>query len=282
MSGLFLRDLASGSVAGMATTLIVTPLDTARTRLQVINNAGGNQKMMMSGWEVLNTTRKQEGIRALYKGMSAPLCAQAMYKMTIFCAFGLTSRQFEQPPSYPPVGFACGAFAGLVNSFVVTPVELVRNKLAIQRGFVNLKYSGPLAVLRSVPNTRELFRGLTATMTRDFWGMGMWFASFHFMRHKLTEYNNRERMMLPQFIIVALSGASAGVAFWTIALPFDSIKTKMQTQQVSFTQAWRSTIFLDQYRALYTLCLVRGIPAASITFSVQTLVSSWIDNNFIM
>ncbi|KAH9254257.1 hypothetical protein BASA81_007858 [Batrachochytrium salamandrivorans] len=196
---LFWRDLCSGSVAGMATVVVVTPLDTARTRLQA-----SSPSQFTSGWQVLDATWRKEGVRALYKGMSAPLVAQGVYKMIAFSSFGLASRQFTSPPSHPPVGFACGAFAGLVNSFVVTPVELVRNKLAIQRGFTHLKYSGPKDVLKDISSVRQLFRGLPATMTRDFAGMGMWFSTFHYVRQQLAEYWN---VPVADFRIVAMSGA---------------------------------------------------------------------------
>lgn len=262
--------MCSGSVAGMATVVVVTPLDTARTRLQA-----SSPSQFTSGWHVLLSTWRNEGARALYKGMSAPLVAQGVYKMTAFSSFGLASRQFASPPSHPAVGFACGAFAGLVNSFVVTPVELVRNRLAVQRGFTHLQYSGPTAVLRDVSSVRQLFRGLPATMTRDFAGMGMWFATFHYVRQQLAD---RWSVPLADFRVVALSGACSGVAFWTVALPFDSVKTLMQTTTtLSFAQALQATNFPDQYRRLYTLCLARGIPAASIAFSVQTAASNWID-----
>src|SRR5207245_1392007 len=97
--------------------------------------------------------RREEGVRALYKGMLAPLCAQAVYKMVMFSTFGLTSRALEKyhlNVTSPPVGFVCGALAGGVNALAVAPVELVRNKLAIQKGFVNLEFSGPSAVIRHV------------------------------------------------------------------------------------------------------------------------------------
>jgi len=147
MSSLVVRDLLAGSVAGTVTILVMTPLDTARTRLQVSGDK------YSSGWQVLAAIRKEEGFRALYKGMLAPLCAQAVYKMVMFSTFGLTSRALEElhlSVTSFPVGFACGAFAGGINSLVVTPVELIRNKLAVQKGFVNLKYSGPAAVIRDV------------------------------------------------------------------------------------------------------------------------------------
>jgi hypothetical protein len=141
------RDLLAGSVAGTATILIMTPLDTARTRLQVSGDT------YSSGWKALSSIRHEEGFRALYKGMMAPLCAQAIYKMVMFSTFGLTSRYLERHHlsiASPHVGFLCGALAGGINSLVVAPVELIRNKLAIQKGFVNLDYSGPASVIASV------------------------------------------------------------------------------------------------------------------------------------
>lgn len=151
-----MRDLSAGSVAGIATIVIMTPLDTTRTRMQVASDK------YSSGWQALAAIRREEGWRALYKGMTAPLCAQAVYKMIMFSTFGIVSRALEHNHlsiTSPPVGFFCGALAGGVNSFVVTPVELVRNKLAIQKGFVDLEYHGPISVIRKVLS-QEGYRGL--------------------------------------------------------------------------------------------------------------------------
>jgi Mitochondrial carrier protein len=156
------RDLLAGSVAGIATIVLMTPLDTARTRLQVSGSG-------RSGWQVMAAIRREEGGRALYKGMMAPLCAQAIYKMVMFSTFGVTSRALEQyhlKPSYPPIGFLCGAFAGGVNSLVVAPVELIRNKLAIQKGFHNLQFKGPFDVIRHIVATQG-FPGMVSKSDSD-------------------------------------------------------------------------------------------------------------------
>jgi hypothetical protein len=155
---LILRDLLAGSVAGTVTIVIMTPLDTARTRLQVSGDK------YSSGWQTLAAIRKEEGFRAMYKGMLAPLCAQAVYKMVMFSTFGITSRALERyqlPSTNFVVAFGCGAFSGGVNSIVVTPVELIRNKLAVQKGFVNLRYSGPAAVIKDVLQIEGL-RGMVS------------------------------------------------------------------------------------------------------------------------
>ena len=277
------RDLGAGSVAGIVTILVMTPFDTARTRLQV------SKDVQQSGWQVLRRMRKDEGIRSLYKGMLAPLCAQVVYKMVMFSAFGISSRFLESKnlkPSSLPIGFACGAFAGFLNSFVVCPVELIRNKLAVQKGFSNLKYSGPLSVIQDVIKNNGvlgMFQGISATLLRDVPGVGAYFAVFHFVKGQLTDKTNQ-----PISVIVPISGACAGISFWTIALPLDAVKTKLQTvsnneiHDLSLKQAIKSISFRQIYRTGYSMALARGIPGSSITFSVQSRVSRWIDENVLL
>jgi solute carrier family 25 carnitine/acylcarnitine transporter 20/29 len=294
---LVVRDLLAGSVAGTLTIVIMTPLDTARTRLQV----SGNQ--YRSGWDVLRSIQREEGVRALYKGMLAPLCAQAVYKMVMFSTFGLTSRALERydlSVASFPVGFACGALSGGINSLVVTPVELIRNKLAIQKGFVNLEFSGPTDVIKHVMAREGVtgmvsvswvtliktkltstlqFRGLFATLIRDIIGVGAYFSVFHGIRAQLS--TNERTKALPLMIQAPIAGACAGVAYWTLALPTDAIKTLVQTSNKKWIEAAREVSWWRVYATSYSLAIARGIPGSAITFTTQTLVSKFIDDHFL-
>jgi solute carrier family 25 carnitine/acylcarnitine transporter 20/29 len=181
--------------------------------------------------------------------------------------------------AYPPAGFACGAFAGTLNACVVTPVELVRNRLAVQRGFVNLKYKGPIAVVKNVlkeEGIKGMWKGMTITSVRDFFGVGSYFATFHFAKSRLEATQD-----VPQAARVPLAGMCAGIAYWTTALPLDAVKTVIQTSSspLSINNALLS--FRSNPAALYrgyVMALCRGIPGSSITFTVQSLVSNWIDS----
>ncbi|GAB5363930.1 hypothetical protein AAMO2058_000925700 [Amorphochlora amoebiformis] len=174
------KQVFSGSMAGIASTIVCHPLDTIRTRLQTAEQVGLKYN---SPYDCARRTWKMEGWRAFYKGFSSPLMAQAVYKSVLFLTYHKTqtllnslsplpSKPLSSPSSpsaspsqsaspspspstpspspsrasrtsstnasiqRPGIGrvMVCGAVAGGVNSFVVTPVELIRNNLMVQRG----------------------------------------------------------------------------------------------------------------------------------------------------
>jgi solute carrier family 25 carnitine/acylcarnitine transporter 20/29 len=203
----FSRDLVAGSVAGMTTTLCMAPLDTLRTRLQ----AGAYPNARQALRELL----AHEGARALYKGMSLPLAAQGVYKAILFSAYGASARRAEAWQGLPAALRAClcGSFAGCLNAVVVCPVELVRNRLQMQRkGGAAL---GPLGVAAQA--VREagvpgLWRGLSATVCRDGLGVGAWFGAFGWAKARLLGRGVSADLAVP------LAGCCAGVSFWSVAL----------------------------------------------------------------
>ena len=79
----------------------MAPLDTLRTRLQ----AGGG-KFGVNARQALWITVKGEGGLALYKGLSLPLMAQALYKAVLFSSFGASSRSLVRYESRHPVSFS--------------------------------------------------------------------------------------------------------------------------------------------------------------------------------
>lgn len=60
---MFMLGLAAGAVSGAATT----PLDVVKTRLQT--QPSGNDRQYTGVWQCLRTIVREEGARALFKGM---------------------------------------------------------------------------------------------------------------------------------------------------------------------------------------------------------------------
>jgi len=83
------------------------------------------------------------------------------------------------------------------------------------------------------------------------------------------------------FALTPLSGACAGITFWTVALPTDAIKTIVQTSNLRWREAFHQVSFTRVYKTGYSMALARGIPGSSITFTVQTFASKWIDDHIL-
>ena len=269
---LLLRDLVSGSVGGAVTMVVVHPLDSVRVRLQSTPHA--------TTGSVVRAALQQEGALGLYKGLSGPVAAQGVYKAIIFSVMGRTSRWMREtyPAASPErVSAVSGATAGLVNSFVVCPVEMVRNAqiLNIASGRTRV---GPLETARRLRaergngSWRVLYTGLQYTMLRDGPGLAAWITAFHWGEARLKERG------WPEWLAVVGGGCLAGFSFWTVGLPADGLNShaKRGAPLRDFASPERVRAAGGVLRLFYRgygVALVRGVPAATITFSVQRAAS---------
>lgn len=128
-----------------------------------------------------------------------------------------------------------------MNALVVTPVELVRNRLVVSQG----AYSGPRDCVGQAwrrGGFRGLWIGLLPTLCRDGPGVGAWFLAFAAGKDGLLAWkksakglrgggreSGEEKLGVGGLL---LAGSGAGVAFWTVALPFDTVKSVMQVAGV--------------------------------------------------
>ena len=139
------KQLTAGACAGMASVVACHPMDTIRTRLQTSKQFQG------SALQCLRSTVTKEGVRGLYKGAFAPFVAQGVYKGVIFGVNSTLTQALSregQPLSLWQKAL-CGATAGACNTLVVTPVELVRNRLQVQyQG--KAQYSGTVDCIRQI------------------------------------------------------------------------------------------------------------------------------------
>eukprot|EP00948_MAST-09A_sp_MAST-9A-sp1_P002350 g2350.t1 len=325
-----LRNLIFGSLSGIVGLLVVHPLDTIRTRLQVqateravtnTSTKNGKQASILykNAWHCASQTVKEEGIQTLYRGLIYPLVAQGVYKGVIFSAFHIynnifnhnnvasssnstantTNQQQSVIPSFHV--FSGGVFAGTINSFVVSPVELFRNRMMTQKFSRSHSFYRANPGLRPISNLNcikqtlkdpktgryqftNLWRGLQATILRDGPGVGFWFYSFHLAKNIQTsdyyiDNNNTHLFSSLQSDIIA--GSCAGLGYWFWAFPLDTMKSIVQTtdkRSVNMLYLIR-TYFrynVDQlYRGL-GVTLFRGVLSSSVVFATR----GWLIDNY--
>ena len=161
--------------------------------------------------------------------MLAPFFAQGVYKAIIFGANSMMAsalRRHEDEKMSLGKQAICGSFAGGVNAFVVTPVELVRNRLQVQYESVSsgrTQYRGPWDCVTQIVRSEGLpamWRGVDATLSRDAPGVALWFLAFQVA---LSSFPRAEGEKPPPWQVLG-AGACGGVGFWVWALPLDTVK----------------------------------------------------------
>ncbi|KAJ9104678.1 hypothetical protein QFC21_002176 [Naganishia friedmannii] len=122
-----------------------------------------------------------------------------------------------------------GGFSAIPATLVAGPAERVKVLLQVQgQGSGGVVYKGPFDVVRSLykqGGLKSIFRGTGATLGRDGPGSAAYFVAYELVKDALKPTNS-DQLSVPAIIT---AGAAAGVAMWSIALPADTVKSKLQS-----------------------------------------------------
>jgi hypothetical protein len=181
------QDFAAGCVAGIVSTAVGHPFDTIKVRVQ-LNTVG----LAMTPMQVARWTVKREGFLSLYKGLASPMLSVPLVNAIVFAAYGQAKEalQSRHPESELTAFESCvaGAYAGLVNTAVVTPIELVKCRMQVYQSDI----TGVRAELRTlgeelrfvlrVDGPRGLWRGNSITVCREVCSYVGLFGAYELMK----------------------------------------------------------------------------------------------------
>lgn len=271
------------------------PQDIVKVRLQTTSQYKG---AVDAATQIL----KNEGASAFYKGTLTPLIGIGACVSVQFGAFNYARRAFEaqnaakegkslaslagaepKPLSYGQY-YASGAFAGIANTVLSSPIEHIRIRLQTQPHGAGKLYNGPLDCIgklsRSPSVAMGLYRGTSVTLLREAQAYGFWFMSFEYMMQSDVKRNNITRKEIPTWKIAAYGGL-AGEMLWISSYPFDVVKSKMQTDGFGDKQKYKS--MRDTFAQVFRQeglggfwrgvgpTLLRAMPVSAGTFAVVEL-----------
>ncbi|CAK9161474.1 unnamed protein product [Ilex paraguariensis] len=223
------KEFVAGGFGGTAGIIAGYPLDTLRIRQQQPTSTD-------SAIRILRNVVSSEGPLALYRGMAAPLASVTFQNAMAFQIYAVLSRVFDtsvrttDPPSYKGVALG-GIGTGAIQSLMLSPVELIKIHLQLQKKTQANSLKGPVSVARSIYRTegwRGIYRGFTITVLRDAPAHGLYFWTYEYMREQL--HPGCRKSGQESFRTMLIAGGLAGVASWICCYPLDVIKTRIQAQ----------------------------------------------------
>jgi solute carrier family 25 (mitochondrial carnitine/acylcarnitine transporter), member 20/29 len=117
-------------------------------------------------------TIAKEGVRGLYKGMSAPIAGVAPIFAISFFGFGVGKKLLAGDSDAPLTNtqlFAAGAFSGIFTTSVMAPGERIKCLLQVQQGGGEQKYTGMVDCAKKLykeGGIRSIYKGSFATLLR--------------------------------------------------------------------------------------------------------------------
>ena len=182
--------------------------------------------------------------------------------------------------------YASGAFAGIANTLLSSPIEHIRIRLQTQPHGANRLYAGPIDCVRKLSAHQGVlagvYRGTAVTFMREAQAYGMWFTTFEYLMNQDASRNSIKREDIST-LKVALYGGLAGEMLWISSYPFDVVKSKMQSDGFGkdmkygsmrdcFAKTWRAEGARGFWRGVVPT-LVRALPVSAGTFvTVETVM----------
>ncbi|KAK5706597.1 mitochondrial ornithine carrier protein [Elasticomyces elasticus] len=262
------KDIAFGSIAGTVGKIVEYPFDTVKVRLQ---SQPDHLPLRYTGpLDCFRQSVSQDGLRGLYRGVSAPLFGAAAETACLFWSYSVAQDVLKRTVvkvkdgEELPLGalITAGAMSGGLTATILTPIELVKCRMQVSGSSAS---PSPLTVIRSVfgrEGVRGFWRGHTGTFLRETGGTAAWFGAWEattlFSKTRIARAKDVQASEVTLPISQQMfCGAIAGMSYNFLFYPADTIKSKIQTGELSHTGV-RPT-FLGTGRELWRIHGMKGL-----------------------
>ncbi|XP_044733299.1 mitochondrial 2-oxodicarboxylate carrier-like [Chrysoperla carnea] len=247
--GFGFSSVASGYLAGVIETIVTHPLDVVKARMQNQNKNSEVYKKSPNYYKNMSDCMikmyKLEGFRSFFKGITVELMADPPRRAIRLSLFEKYNVHLQSGDGSPIMWALAGGFAGISESFVMTPFEHIKVKMQ-----TNVLKHPPkvFTVVRNVIKTNGfgiygLYRGLDSTILCKGIFVGSFFVVYNSLKNKLPVFENPHFESMAYFLCSFTSAVTG--AF--INTPFDVAKTRIQA------------VTNDKYNYVYCIPTMRHI-----------------------
>lgn len=289
----------AGALAGLVNTLILSPLDVVKTRLQAqqlstsasISSSTATRVLRYSGpLHALRLMLREEGIRSYYRGLSASLCAFVPNWAIYWYTYETFKRKFHNNShsnsnsnanSNVGIHVLSAVGAGCITAFTTAPFWTLKSRLQVYSN-TNSRYKSVIHGFKTIikeEGISGLYKGLTPTLL----GLGhvaIQFPLYEYIKCKLSSNGSKQNKASDILIASSISKIAASAVFY----PHEVVRTRIQVDRSVITngsselarvgQLFKEILKRDGVKGLYTgfaANLVRTVPACMLTFTSYEL-----------
>ncbi|KAI5821299.1 mitochondrial carrier domain-containing protein [Pyronema omphalodes] len=277
------RSFVAGGVGGVCAVLTGHPFDLVKVRLQTAE-AG----VYKGALDVVRQTIAREGpIRGLYAGVSAPLYGVTPMFAVSFWGYDVGKQLVRKFSTVDEkTGFsiaqisAAGFFSAIPMTLITAPFERIKIMLQLQGQQKGPpKYTSSWDVARQLYKTggiQNVFRGAGATLARDGPGSAAYFATYEYLKRRLSPEDGKLSLGA-----ISFAGGAAGVSMWVLVFPVDTVKSRLQgaTEATSVGKVIKDIYAKGGIKGFFPgvgPAMLRSFPANAATFvGLELTYKAW-------
>ncbi|GAV58675.1 Mito_carr domain-containing protein [Cephalotus follicularis] len=279
----FWQYMIAGSIAGSVEHMAMFPVDTVKTRMQALTFCP--MKSVGVGHAV-KSMLQSEGPTAFYRGIAAMGLGAGPAHAVYFSVYETSKKFFSKGNPNNPVAHAIsGVFATVSSDAVLTPMDMVKQRLQLGDGTYKGVWDCVKRVLRE-EGFRAFYASYKTTVVMNAPFTAVHFATYEATKRALMEISP-ETASDERLIVHATAGAAAGALAAAVTTPLDVVKTQLQCQGVCGCDRFKSTsikyvirkiVKKDGYKGLMRGWIPRMLfhaPAAAICWSTYEASKSF-------
>ena len=276
--------LISGLTAGSVSTLLLHPFDLIKTRLQA-SQLVQQPAASTSSLSLLRSIVRDEGVRALWKGISPNFIGNTVAWGSYFFLYNSAKQHYQQLTQRQQLSaweyLTCAALSGTCIAALTNPVWVVKTRMFLDsRAMADSEQRLVPALLRlwREEGLRGLYRGFVPSVLGVSHG-AVQFMTYEVAKQRLLDYKRRSdptaSASFAPLETVGLAIASKVTAAVT-TYPYQVIRTQLQDSRVQpplrgTWQAVRHVWAAGGLRGLYRGVVVgtlKVVPSACVVFVV--------------
>ncbi|KAJ2785681.1 hypothetical protein H4R18_000372 [Coemansia javaensis] len=231
------HSLAAGTIAGAVEGAVTYPTELVKTKIQL----QGSQQYLAQGGrayagpiDCARATVRAEGVRGLYRGLTPMLLGNAAKAGVRFLTYDTVKAQLRDADGRltMPRMMLAGLCAGVIEGgTVVAPSETIKTRLIHDKCMPRPQYRGMLDCVQAAVRAEGLagvYRGVVPVMARQGANSCVRFAAYDSLKQLLIGATRVDPQHIPLAYSFAL-GMAAGIITVYATMPFDVVKTRMQS-----------------------------------------------------
>ncbi|KAI9139201.1 mitochondrial carrier domain-containing protein [Paraphysoderma sedebokerense] len=241
-----LTHLIAGALAGITEHVVMYPLDSVKTRLQILTP---NPQAIYSGMtNAISRITTTEGASALFRGVNSVVLGAGPAHALYFASYERMKVILggDQEGHHPWKSAAAGACATLVHDGFMNPFDVVKQRMQSYTGSHYRSITHCFMKILRTEGVTAFYISYPTTLTMSIPFQSIHFSAYESFRKSLNPSGEYD----PKAHIIA--GGLAGAIAAAVTNPLDVAKTVLQTKGDSSDAAVRSVRgFADAMKIIY-------------------------------